>query len=233
MLLLALDTSTASTTVALHGGSGVLGEVASVDPLAHGEHLVPNLDRLLAAVGVAAGDLDAVAVGVGPGPYTGLRVGVVTALVLGHLRDLPVHGVCSLDALALQAVREGPAAEQVVVASDARRKEVYWARYDVAALPARVDGPHVDRPAALADLLDGEPVVGEGGRMYADVLPGYAGLDHVRAAYLAEYAAAALAAGLPLLPPEPLYLRRPDATVPGPAKPVPLATGRRSREVPR
>ena len=77
------------------------------------------------------GEVTDVAVGVGPGPFTGLRVGLVTAQVLGHVLDVPVHGVCSLDALALAAVRCGTVTEQETfcVATDARRREVYWGRY--------------------------------------------------------------------------------------------------------
>src|SRR6478609_3956664 len=120
----------------------------------HAEQLAPLIERALAEAGIVRQDLTAIAVGVGPGPFTGLRVGLVTARTLGFVLDIPVYGVCSLDALAIEAVETGAVDGDFAVATDARCKEVYFARYDAAG--ARLDGPLVDKPAALA--TDG-PVV--------------------------------------------------------------------------
>jgi tRNA threonylcarbamoyl adenosine modification protein YeaZ len=131
-------------------------------------------------------------VGVGPGPFTGLRVGIVTAAAFAEARGLPVRGVCSLDGLA---------APDAGVVTDARRKEVYWAAYDETA--QRVDGPHVTTPEVAREALAGRRVVGDGAQLYGfatDALPRYP--------QVAELARASLRQHLPLTP---LYLRRPDA----------------------
>ncbi|MGI8949711.1 MAG: tRNA (adenosine(37)-N6)-threonylcarbamoyltransferase complex dimerization subunit type 1 TsaB [Ornithinimicrobium sp.] len=215
-MLLAIDTSTSLIGAAVHDGSAVLAEVTELDPRRHAELLGPGVHRCLAQAGVAPGAFTAVAVGVGPGPFTGLRVGVVTALVLGQVWGVPVHGICSLDALAAEvaASLERRAAD-LLVATDARRKEVYWARYAVAPGAARrTEGPGVARAADLPRAVRDLPAVGRGPHLYPDVLHAAPGPLDVRPGVLAGVAAAALAAGDPdgvLLPPEPLYLRRPDA----------------------
>ncbi|MFC6708093.1 tRNA (adenosine(37)-N6)-threonylcarbamoyltransferase complex dimerization subunit type 1 TsaB [Flexivirga alba] len=121
MLLLALDTATSAVTVALHDGAQVIAEESLVDSRRHAETLTPMISSVVAGAGRSPADLTAVAVGVGPGPFTGLRVGLATATTLGLALDLPVYGVCSLDALAYAAAVRGAPAE-FVVASDARRK---------------------------------------------------------------------------------------------------------------
>ncbi|SEG33733.1 tRNA threonylcarbamoyladenosine biosynthesis protein TsaB [Thermomonospora echinospora] len=227
MLVLAFDTATAAVTVALYEwipGAGVRPRAAAdaVDARRHAEVLTPAIAGVLAEAGAVPADLSAVAVGVGPGPYTGLRVGLMTARALGEALKIPVHGICSLDAIAWASARDEP----FVVATDARRKEVYWARYESARV--RTTGPAVSPPAeVLAELGVGPgelPVIGEGAALYpaqlgaaADPLPLLPS-----AAALAELAVTRLsgADGLPLLPPEPLYLRRPDARAPGPRKKV-------------
>ncbi|MDH6578080.1 tRNA (adenosine(37)-N6)-threonylcarbamoyltransferase complex dimerization subunit type 1 TsaB [Kitasatospora sp. MAP5-34] len=214
MLLLAFDTATPAVTAAVHDGSGVLAESYEVDARRHGELLLPTIDDVLRAAGVDKRELTGIAVGVGPGPYTGLRVGLVTAAALGHALGLPVYGVCTLDAIAHQARTEGLAGP-FTVATDARRKEVYWASYD--ADGRRVTGPAVDRPAELTP----EPrSVGAGALLYPDSFPGARGPEHVSAGALADFAATELAAGRELLPNVPLYLRRPDAQVPAGYKAV-------------
>ncbi|OUZ10429.1 tRNA (adenosine(37)-N6)-threonylcarbamoyltransferase complex dimerization subunit type 1 TsaB [Aeromicrobium sp. PE09-221] len=200
-MLLALDTATPAITAAVHDGSRVLGEATAHGAMAHGELLASQIRAALEQAGVGAGELTDVAVGVGPGPYTGLRVGVVTALTLAQTLDLIPHGVCTLDILAADTDQA-----DVIVATDARRKEVYWARY---AGGVRVDGPAVDKPATVAEL--GLPVIGRGAEIYADVLMRAPGPLDPSAAALARLVVAERAAELPL---EPLYLRRPDATVP-------------------
>ncbi|MEV7424934.1 tRNA (adenosine(37)-N6)-threonylcarbamoyltransferase complex dimerization subunit type 1 TsaB [Streptomyces sp. NPDC091212] len=208
MLLLAVDTATPAVTVALHDGGSLLAAESAVDARRHGELLLPAVDRVLTGAGVKLDAVTDVVVGVGPGPYTGLRVGLVTALSFGSALGVPVRGLCTLDGLAYAAGLDEPFA----VATDARRKEVYWARY--ADSRTRLTDPAVDRPAELAEALAGLPVVGAGGLLYPDAFPDARGPEHQSAAALAALAAAKLAAGGDFLPPLPLYLRRPDAQVP-------------------
>lgn len=215
MLLLALDTATPAVTAAVHDGTSVLATSSVVDARRHGERVAPMVQQVLAQAGVGARDLTDIAVGVGPGPFTGLRVGLVTARTLALVIGARLVGVCTLDVLAAAVVVEGANADApFLVACDARRKEVYWAGYDGEG--RRVDGPAVDRPAVLAARLDAAPgpsagVFGRGGQLYADVLPVSSGPLDPDAAVLAG---AVLAGAVPLLAPEPLYLRRPDVTMP-------------------
>jgi tRNA threonylcarbamoyl adenosine modification protein YeaZ len=214
VLLLAFDTATPAVTAAVHDGTAVLAETFQVDARRHGELLLPAVDAVLGAAGVDKHQLTAIAVGVGPGPYTGLRVGLVTAAALGHAFGLPVYGVCTLDAIAHQARAEGLTGP-FTVATDARRKEVYWASYDASG--ARVQGPAVDRPAELTPEARS---VGAGALLYPETFPGAQGPEHVSAGALADFAVTELAAGRELLPNVPLYLRRPDAQVPAGYKAV-------------
>lgn len=208
MLLLAVDTATPAVTVALHDGDSVVAESTQVDARRHGELLLPSVDRVLASAGLKLDAVTGVVVGVGPGPYTGLRVGLVTAATFGSALGVPVHGLCTLDGLAYASGLEGP----FVVATDARRKEVYWASYDGSR--TRTGGPAVDRPAEIAEQVAGLPAVGAGALLYPEVFADARGPEHQSAAALAALAAEKLAAGEELLPPRPLYLRRPDAQVP-------------------
>ncbi|MEU1803867.1 tRNA (adenosine(37)-N6)-threonylcarbamoyltransferase complex dimerization subunit type 1 TsaB [Streptomyces sp. NPDC019937] len=215
MLLLALDTATPAVTVALHDGAEVLAETAEVDARRHGELLLPAVHRTLRTAGVELGAVTRIVVGVGPGPYTGLRVGLVTAATFGAALNVPVHGLCTLDGIAYAAGRAGLTGP-FVVATDARRKEVYWARYDDPL--TRVTDPAVDHPADLTERpgVAGLPAVGAGALLYPDafaaVPPGMP--EHQSAGALASVAAGKLARGEELLPDRPLYLRRPDAQVP-------------------
>lgn len=209
MLLLALDTATPAVTVALHDGSSVVAASSQVDARRHGELLLPAVDRVLADAGLRLDAVTGIVVGVGPGPYTGLRVGLMTADTFGLVLGVPVHGVCTLDGLAYESgVEGGP----FVVATDARRKEVYWARY--ADPRTRLTEAAVDRPADIADEVAGLPAVGAGAMLYPETFPDARAPEHVSAASLASLAAQKLAAGEELLAPRPLYLRRPDAQVP-------------------
>ncbi|MEU9194188.1 tRNA (adenosine(37)-N6)-threonylcarbamoyltransferase complex dimerization subunit type 1 TsaB [Streptomyces hundungensis] len=208
MLLLAVDTATPAVTVALHDGTSVVAESRQVDARRHGELLLPAVDRVLAEAGLDLAAVTDLVVGVGPGPYTGLRVGLVTAATFGSVLGVPVHGLCTLDGLAYASGIEEP----FVVATDARRKEVYWARYDD--FRTRAGEPSVDRPADIADELSGLPVVGQGAVLYPDSFPLARDPEHQSAGALAALAAEKLAAGAEFLPPTPLYLRRPDAQVP-------------------
>ncbi|MFD1859674.1 tRNA (adenosine(37)-N6)-threonylcarbamoyltransferase complex dimerization subunit type 1 TsaB [Aeromicrobium camelliae] len=200
MLLLAFDTATPAITVAVHDGTDVVGEAEGRGAMAHGELLAAQIKSALDSAGASMRDVTDVAVGVGPGPFTGLRVGVVTALTLGQTLGARIHGVCSLDILAADVA----GMDEFVVATDARRKEVYWARYREG---RRISGPAVDRPAVVAEL--GLPVLGRGAELYAEVLTRADGPLDPSAAALARLVASGDAAELPL---EPLYLRRPDAT---------------------
>src|SRR5690348_14104072 len=114
----------------------------------HGEQLAPLIEAVLADAEVVRQDLTAIAVGTGPGPFTGLRVGLVTARTLGHVLDIPVYGVCTLDVLAVEAADTGAVSGDFVVATDARRKEVYLASYDERAV--RLHGPEVAKPVDVA-----------------------------------------------------------------------------------
>jgi tRNA threonylcarbamoyladenosine biosynthesis protein TsaB len=202
-VLLAFDTSSPTVTVALHDGTDVVTEHTSERQMKHGEQLAPLIETALASAGIVRQDLTAIGVGVGPGPFTGLRVGLVTARTLGHVLELPVYGVCSLDVLAVEAVATRAVDGEFAVASDARRKEVYFATYDVDG--GRLTGPLVDKPAALA--TDGA-VVGEGPTLYPEAFPHRVGPHRPSAGWLARAVAEELAE---LRDPEPLYLRRPDA----------------------
>ncbi|MFF1306960.1 tRNA (adenosine(37)-N6)-threonylcarbamoyltransferase complex dimerization subunit type 1 TsaB [Streptomyces sp. NPDC058307] len=209
MLLLALDTATPAVTVALHDGRDVVASFSQVDARRHGELLLPAVDRVLADAGVKLDAVTGIVVGVGPGPYTGLRVGLMTADTFGLALKIPVHGVCTLDGLAYAAdVGDGP----FVVATDARRKEVYWATYSDPR--TRLSDPAVDRPADIAEQVEGLPAVGAGALLYPDTFPDAREPEHVSAAALAALAAERIEAGEELPAPRPLYLRRPDAQVP-------------------
>ena len=211
-MLLAFDTATPLVSVALHDGDDAVLELTSEQRLRHGEQLAPLIERALAEAGIVRQDLTAIAAGVGPGPFTGLRVGLVTARTLGFVLEIPVYGVCTLDVLALHAVDTGAVADGFVVATDARRKEVYLASYD--ADGTRLEGPVVAKPADAATTA---PVVGEGGLLYPDSFPNPVGPALPSATWLAR---AVTEERAELHDPEPLYLRRPDVAAPGPRKPA-------------
>lgn len=206
-VLLALDTSTAAVTVALHDGARVVAESVTVDARRHTELLAPMIVDVLAQASVDRSDLTGIAAGVGPGPFTGLRVGLVTARMLGATLDVPVHGVCSLDIIAADVVAAGP----FVVVTDARRREVYWAAY---VNRQRTAGPAVVSPA---DVATERPAAGNGARLFADAFPNPVDPEFPSAATLAAIVVDGSAA---VVAPEPLYLRRPDARPPGQRKPV-------------
>ena len=217
MPVLALDTS-AAVAVALTDDAGVvLAARSDAQQRHHAELLAPMIADVLAEAGVDRRELTAVVVGTGPAPFTGLRVGLVTARTLALALGIPVLGVPSLDAVALQASRVLPAGTEVLVATDARRREVYWALYRLVA-PGQIEvlaGPEV---AAAADVAAdprtaGAVAIGRGALLYADVAarwPDDAALLDPDPAELARLALARTAAGQELGT-EPLYLRRPDA----------------------
>jgi tRNA threonylcarbamoyladenosine biosynthesis protein TsaB len=211
-VLLAFDTATQLVSVALHDGERVVVDLSSDQPMKHGEHLAPLIARSLEEACIVRQDLTAIAVGVGPGPFTGLRVGVVTARTLGFVLDVPVYGVCSLDAVALEVVATGATPGSFLVATDARRKEVYLASYDSDG--RRLEGPVVTKPA---DVATDAPVAGAGPELYPDAFPHAIAPVRPGAGWLAAGVGSEL---VELLDPEPLYLRRPDAVAGTPRKPV-------------
>ncbi len=186
-LVLAIDTATPAVTAGVVRRDGdtidVLAERVTLDARAHAEQLTPNAVGALSDAEIGVEDLAAVVVGCGPGPFTGLRVGMATAAAYGHALGLPVYGVCSLDAIATGTTGE------VLVVTDARRREVYWARYRDG---VRVEGPAVAAPADVpgADEALARP----------PVYPTAEGLVRAVADWMSPPA--------PLVP---LYLRRPDA----------------------
>lgn len=201
-MLLAFDTATPAVTVALHDGSSIVGRYGVVDSLRHGELLAPAILEVLAGAGCVPRDVTRIAVGVGPGPFTGLRVGIVTARTMGAVLGVPVVGVCSLDVVAAGV----SVAEPFAVVTDARRKEVYWARYRSA--HDRATAPAVGKPADAA--YDG-PVAGQGAALYPNEFPRAVPPAYPDAADLARLVVEGRAE---LLPAEPLYLRRPDIAEP-------------------
>ena len=221
VLLLAIDTATSAITVALHDGDRVLAESSTLDARGHGEHLAPGIAQVLAQAGRTPAQVSAVVAGTGPGPFTGLRIGLVTARTFAFACGIPVFGVCSLDALAHQAWYEDATdlGRSCVVATDARRKEVYWARYDITERGAvRTSDPMVSKAEAIADEVRGLPVIGRGGVLYADRFVRRLGPLDVSAGALAGLAVQRIAAGEELPGAEPMYLRRPDAMPPPPRK---------------
>jgi len=230
VLVVGFDTATPAVSVALHDGERVVSEAVAADGRRHGELLAPMIAKVLAEAGASRADLTAVAVGVGPGPYTGLRVGVVTARVLGAVLGIPVHGVCSLDVIAAAVTASaGRRGRDFAVATDARRKEVYWARYDAAG--GRLEGPLVGSAASIPGAA-GFAVAGSGGQLYPEAFGEVIGPAYPDAGTLCAIVAGAIVAGqpgrpaaapspqVPMLAAEPLYLRRPDAREPGPPKRV-------------
>jgi tRNA threonylcarbamoyl adenosine modification protein YeaZ len=197
-LVLALDTSTV-VNVGLACGERVLATATVADQMAHVEQLMPLVSECVDAAAVRVSDLGQLVVGLGPGPFTGLRVGVVTAHVLSYVLRIELRGVCSLDVLAAQFVGDSPG--EFVVATDARRREVYWARYSP--LGVRLAEPRVSRPSDVPRL----PVIGPAADLYADQLQAVPGPRSMDPGVLATTGATLPDAGH-----EPLYLRHPDAT---------------------
>lgn len=206
VLVLAIDTSTPTLVTGVVRDGRTLAQVVISDCRDQNEQLTPATMRMLADAGVGFADLDVVVVGAGPGPFTGLRVGMSTAQAFADALNIPVYGVCSLDAIA-QAL-DKPA----LITTDARRKEVYWAAYDN---NGRVAGPDVVKPEELT-LPDGfVPAVTNvpahlsqrlGVEEFVDLCP------------MPEHLVAVARLDVPPEPLVPLYLRRPDAKEPA-AKP--------------
>jgi tRNA threonylcarbamoyladenosine biosynthesis protein TsaB len=238
-MIVAVDTSTELTSVAVTMGHEVLAQRTELDARRHAEVLAPMLRQVLAESGADPRDVTAIACGVGPGPYTGLRVGLATARALGMAWDRPVVGLCSLDAIAGAAFAETDL-DVVGAASDARRREVYWAAYSRSR--GRTRGPLVSKASAIDAQLRAGTWIGHGAELYADdvgrvVAAVSDGMRYPLAGWIGRLTGALIADGLAvsaahllldghgddgretasalqgarLLPPVPLYLRRPDA----------------------
>jgi len=190
-ITLAIDTSTSRTSVAIVDQGALLWHGYRDGATSHGSAVPALVSQALRIAPI----VEQVVVGMGPGPFTGLRVGIAFARTFALSRVIPVIGICSLDAIAAQ-VREK---DEFVVATDARRKEVYWARYRAG---ERIEGPHVDLPSVVAAL--GTPVFGEGAVKYSIALTDEGQFpDMVALVNLAENADFHID--------EPMYIRRPDA----------------------
>ncbi|MEX5309234.1 tRNA (adenosine(37)-N6)-threonylcarbamoyltransferase complex dimerization subunit type 1 TsaB [Kocuria sp. CPCC 205297] len=224
MLVLSLDSSSIAS-VALSRDGEVLSRFDTVDTRSHAEALAPAVHDLMAEAGLTGTDLDAVLVGTGPGPFTGLRAGLVTGRTLGFAWALPVHGVCSLDAAAFHVAPEALAAghAEFVVVTDARRKELYRRSYrvredELGPVITPLGDPRVGPPEDVPAL----PCYGSGAGLYPDRLshavPGFSDL-HPSAADLARAAWAITSRGQELsTDTSPLYLRDSDAKVPATPK---------------
>ena len=210
-MILGFDTSTSATAVCLFDGDRSWEHEPPVarlhEPPGHAAELMPTVARLLDAAGAGFGDLEAVAVGIGPGTFTGLRIGVATARALAHARGLPLHPVSSLAALAAGIDDDRPLA-----VIDARRGEVYVALAG--------ETPFAARPEELGERFRGALAAGDGSIRFREILesagirvaPGDSRMHVVRALHICR-----LAGAVPATPPEavlPCYLRAPDATPP-------------------
>lgn len=220
MLVLALDTSSPTVAVAVcdaaRGDVRLLAERNEPADNRHGERLAPAIAAAMNDAGVTPAQLDATVVGLGPAPFTGLRVGVMTARAISDSLGIPAYGLCSLDGIA-HRFAHGDGSFAVV--TDARRKQVYWALYDERG--QRIDGPDLAPPDELADHLRGRTadVVGAGILKYPASFGGFEirdGDPSPRAVDLVWCADLAAPAG----DLAPLYLRRPDAQPPGRPKAV-------------
>ena len=224
--VLALDTSAAVSVALIKEGVTLAARVVH-EQRRHSEQLAPMIAEVLAETGTDRTELTSVVVGTGPAPFTGLRVGLVSARTLGLALDIPVYGVCGLDAIAAQAAVDLSlaSATEVLVVTDARRREVYWARYRVSRSRSSVAvtlvvGPGVASAAQVAaeGYAEGAVVVGPGASLYPEVFAPVPGApvdpDPV---VLAQLALARVARGEDL-PTTPLYLRRPDVMPPAARK---------------
>jgi tRNA threonylcarbamoyl adenosine modification protein YeaZ len=249
VLVLAFDTSTPAVTVAIVdtddsaarrvlGGSETgsvitigpgprpVAERAEVASNRHGELLAPLIDQVLVDAGATPRSLGAIAVGLGPGPFTGLRVGIVTAKAMADALGIAAYGECSLDVIGEGmgglAIDDEYGKHNVAVMSDARRKQVYWAGYDY--FGHRVSDPDLSDPRVLAETLDPDTyLVGAGATLYREVFRGFvlmADNDYPSAAQLGRMVASRADQQAPSEELTPLYLRRPDAQPPGKLKAV-------------
>ena len=204
MNVLAIDTSV-GVSVAILRSNGELTQSQAVDHGMQGELTAELISQVVAESGLEISDITDVVVGVGPGPFTGLRVGLVTAAVFAHARNIPIHGICSLDAIAFDY------AKPCVVVTDARRKELYWARYE----DKRIGEPQVSKPEDLLAQFPNTEFVGPGAHLYPDLINGE--LLDLKAGSLAKLF---VSGNAQLVDVSPMYLRKPDAVEPTTRKSV-------------
>ena len=204
MNVLAIDTSV-GVSVAILRSNGELTQSQAVDHGMQGELTAELISQVVADSGLEISEITDVVVGVGPGPFTGLRVGLVTAAVFAHARNIPIHGICSLDAIAFDY------AKPCVVVTDARRKELYWARYE----DKRIGEPQVSKPEDLLAQFPDSDFVGPGAQLYPDFISGK--VSELKAGSLARLFASGTAQ---LVDVSPMYLRKPDAVEPTTRKSV-------------
>jgi tRNA threonylcarbamoyl adenosine modification protein YeaZ len=207
-VLLVIDTSAGTSVAVVDPASRrVLAERSTEDTRRHAEVIGPFLDDALRSAGVTPAEVTGVVAGMGPGPFTGLRVGIAAARTFAAARAVPFLPLVSHDAVAADvAATDDPDAGPFVVLTDARRREVHWSVHDQAG--ARTAGPGLARPADLDDVLGASRSVR---RITATTVP---------AGRLGALAADRLASGGPFAQDTPLYLRDPDVTMPGAPKRV-------------
>jgi tRNA threonylcarbamoyl adenosine modification protein YeaZ len=203
-VLLAIDTSAGTSVAVVDRDRGIIAQRSEHDTRSHAEVIGNLIVDCLAESAVPIAALSAVAVGMGPGPFTGLRVGIAAAQAFALGAGKPIVRVVSHDAIAFGRYADGFSGPLLVV-TDARRREVYWSAYsgpDVAGLPQRVGEPGLARPDDLPDAVPG----------YAE----YERLDaqQVSAGSLGMLAETLFVNGRPFAGATPLYLRSPDVTVP-------------------
>ena len=152
---LAIDTS-AGTSVAVLSMGTVLSEVNYLEPMTHAERIGAAIEKVLLEAKISPNQISTVVVGVGPGPFTGLRVGLAAAKFFALGAGATLVGVCSLDAIAFDYYSTEDFSTSLLVQTDARRKEVFWASYQGMAnlIPVRVLGPSVNKPLDVENLLD-------------------------------------------------------------------------------
>ncbi len=207
LVLLAIDTSAGTSVAVVDPDSRqLLAERGTDDSRRHAEVIGPFLAEVLAEAGVTPADVTGVVAGTGPGPFTGLRVGIAAARTFAAARGVPVLPVVSHDAVAADRAGSTP----VVVLTDARRREVYWSAYDADGV--RVAGPGLAKPADLDEAIRASsPEAATWERVTAVAIP---------AGRLGAVAADRLASGAPFADDTALYLRDPDVTMPGAPKRV-------------
>lgn len=221
-LTLGIDTSGA-VSVAVSDGCRILSRRMDERARHHDEVLLEMIDAALSEAGASRSDLTCVVGGRGPGPFTSLRVGLVTARSIATVLGARLIGVPSLDAIALEAAEGCPEAKTIAVALDARRREVYWALYEVSGEGSDASSRHIVRtfepgvaaPADVASSLTAADVlVGSGAHLYPEILPPTGEVRHADAGFLIRAALSAEARGEDLTSTEPLYLREADAAKP-------------------